>query len=443
MRSGNQDQEPGETLSCVTSLITRTLDGFGRVVLALDSRTNAYVKTEYEACSCSPNGREAKVSNPYLSGETPLFTVSEFDALGRVTRVTAPDGSATASSYAANTTTVTDPAGKRKKFTYDAFGKLTQVAEPDSNGNLTVLTDYTHDAAGRLLTVSMNGGAQTRAFAYNSYGQVTSATNPENGTVSYTYDGRLLISKTDAKYQVTNYEYDTYKRLTRIAPPNCTPCDEEKRFIYDSYPADPGEHTYGRLAAIEWGPPSASRYVTWSYVHTFGYTSQGQLTRSKLTRNETYLLNPEITNSVTLQADFTWTMQGEPASITYPSGTTWYYRFDSAGRPNGLGVPYGGLYVTNTAFNKAGQMTTLIDYAQTETRTYDPNTLQLTRIQVPGALDLSYVYPSAGANNGRIARFRTADFGLRIEPRAAPDRAWQSALRNLQSAVCRTGRRRR
>ena len=48
-------------------------------------------------------------------------------------------------------------------------------------------------------------------------------------------------------------------------------------------------------------------------------------------------------------------------------------------------------------------MTSLTAYGGSETRSYDPNTLQLTGIQVPGALELSYVYPAASANNGRIS----------------------------------------
>jgi RHS repeat-associated protein len=48
-------------------------------------------------------------------------------------------------------------------------------------------------------------------------------------------------------------------------------------------------------------------------------------------------------------------------------------------------------------------MTSLTAYGGSETRTYDANTLQLTGMQVPGALDLSYVYPAAGSNNGRIS----------------------------------------
>ena len=58
--------------------------------------------------------------------------------------------------------------------------------------------------------------------------------------------------------------------------------------------------------------------------------------------------------------------------------------------------------VAGTAFNKAGQMTSLTAYGGAETRTYDANTLQLTRIQAD-LLDLSYVYPAAGSNNGRIS----------------------------------------
>ena len=34
---------------------------------------------------------------------------------------------------------------------------------------------------------------QTRTFVYNTKGQLTSATNPQNGTVSYTYLGDGLV----------------------------------------------------------------------------------------------------------------------------------------------------------------------------------------------------------------------------------------------------------
>ena len=406
---------PPATLAPGYYTITRTLDGLGRVVLAQDSRTNAYVKYEYDACSCSPTGRQTKVSNPYNPNDpspnnVPKWTLTAYDALGRVTHVTAPDTSVSTTSFSGNTTTVTDPAGKRKKFTYDAFGNLTQVAEPDAQGDLNVLTNYTYDVAGRLRTVSMQKdpqNSQTRTFTYNIYGQLLSAINPENGAVTYTYDGNLVHSKTDAKGQTALFEYDNYQRLTRIHPPQGANYGYEKRFYYDSYEADPGEHIYGRLAAIEWGLPAYWTYYTDSYVHTFGYTAGGNLTRSKLAQTQTNS-QTQTTTTTTLEADFTWSEYGQLASTTYPSGRKVYYRFDSAGRPKGLDLygrwcptcqPSAAPYVADTTYNKAGQITA-IDNGGTEARTYD-DYFRLTRIQAQG-LDLSYAYPAAGQDTGRI-----------------------------------------
>ena len=80
---------------------------------------------------------------------------------------------------------------------------------------------------------------QTRTFVYapTTYSTVTlpalwltSATNPENGTVSYTYnaDG-TLASKTDANGNTETYTYDAYQRLTAIP-------DRHQTFTYDTCP---------------------------------------------------------------------------------------------------------------------------------------------------------------------------------------------------------------
>jgi YD repeat-containing protein len=57
-----------------------------------------------------------------------------------------------------NTVTVTDPAGKWKTFTMDAFGNLTKVVEPDSSQTNTsnqAATTYTYDALNHLIQVTM------------------------------------------------------------------------------------------------------------------------------------------------------------------------------------------------------------------------------------------------------------------------------------------------
>jgi len=54
--------------------------------------------------------------------------------------VIAADGSVTRYAYQGNSTTVTDPAGKWKTYTTDAFGNLTVVTEPRPGGGTNYLT---------------------------------------------------------------------------------------------------------------------------------------------------------------------------------------------------------------------------------------------------------------------------------------------------------------
>jgi len=62
-----------------------------------------------------------------------------------------------------------------------------------------------------------DGYTQPRTFQWSGT-DLVSATNPENGTVTYTYDGaHHVLSRTDAKGQGTGYSYDAYGRLTAVA----------------------------------------------------------------------------------------------------------------------------------------------------------------------------------------------------------------------------------
>ena len=61
-------------------------------------------------------------SAPYAPGAAEYWARYNYDGLGRTTQKELPDGSITHYSYAGNTVTVTDPAGKTKTFTIDALG---------------------------------------------------------------------------------------------------------------------------------------------------------------------------------------------------------------------------------------------------------------------------------------------------------------------------------
>jgi hypothetical protein len=51
--------------------------------------------------------------------------------------VTTLDGAVVTTSYSANTTTVTDQAGKTRRSSTDGLGRLIRVDEPDSSGKAT------------------------------------------------------------------------------------------------------------------------------------------------------------------------------------------------------------------------------------------------------------------------------------------------------------------
>jgi len=190
--------------------------------------------------------------------------------------------------------TVTDPAGKRKTFTMDAFGNLTKVVEPDASqtstaGNAT--TTYTYDVFNHLVTVSMprqmpagNTVTQTRSFYYQSGNNppgayLLSATNPENGTVNYTYntDGTLAW-KTDAKNQTLLYSYDGYGRLLQVQHTNPNdyngnpvPPTTIRTYTYDANPFDGtySQSAAGRLTTVQYNVSG-----TWLTQYTDNVNSQ-------------------------------------------------------------------------------------------------------------------------------------------------------------------------
>ena len=88
------------------------------------------------------------------------------------------------------------------------------VTEPNPAGG-TFISNYTYTPANQLTGVSMTRGnvTQTRTFVYNG-SDLTSAANPENGTVTYVYDNsRHVIRRTGAFGSQTVYTYDSRFRV--------------------------------------------------------------------------------------------------------------------------------------------------------------------------------------------------------------------------------------
>jgi len=227
------------------------LDGLGHVVKRTDLNdpdcpsSGDTTDTTYDGF-----GRVYQVSNPYCTKADTTYglTTYTYDALGRTVSVTASDGSKTTSDYFGISVTVKDPAGKSRKSGFDTFGRTTWVFEDPSGTDpqtANLFTAYAYDALDNLISVTQYGNnssnpARSRSFVHDSLSQLRSATNPENGTVYYSYDpnGNAFSRAAPAPNQTnpanllfTTYTFDVLNRLTAKAYSDTTP---SVQFIYDN-----------------------------------------------------------------------------------------------------------------------------------------------------------------------------------------------------------------
>jgi RHS repeat-associated protein len=223
----------------ITSSLNETsavvVDGLGRTSqtqLTSDPSGTTYTQIIYDAL-----GRKSEVYNPTRCSppttncgtETTWgYATTNYDALSRVTSVVEQDGSTVSTNYSAvPCTTVTDEAGNSRQSCADGLGRMTSVLEdPGSSPHLNYPTTYQYDVLGDLTNVTQNGSngayARVRTFAYDSLAHLTSATNPESGTITYAYDADSnVVAKTaplpnqtlTATVTTTN-SYDKLNRLT-------------------------------------------------------------------------------------------------------------------------------------------------------------------------------------------------------------------------------------
>ena len=196
------------------------------------------------------------------------------------------------------------------------------------------------------------------------------STNPENGTVTYTYDGaHHVLTRTDAKQQVTGYSYDVFGRLTAVAHyptgvTNGADPSQQVTYYYDTNPYnDPiANNTWGRLAAVAFGNACTGSMGSVGYMYMYGYNPAGRVTGQKM---RVTVNDPSPGNQSCIlytppdqTASYGWDNEGRMTSLTYPAFTT-TYSYNAMGQLAGMTDPAGDFSVSAT-FGTAGEMDSLV-----------------------------------------------------------------------------------
>ena len=291
----------------------------------LDTNETAGIRTEYRHYY-SGGYLYKLVSNPSggQNDSTPQgWTQTIFDQMGRVATTTSFQGSTpgnsawsgtslgsvttsygvgtpTGGSIAGQWVTTSDEALVTRTATTDALGRLVEVVEAPTG--LAYKTLYDYDVGDNLIGVYMAG--QSRNFTFDSLSRLRSATNPENGTIGYTYDADgNLLTRTQGGI-TTTLTYDSHDRLLTKTYTDNTPTVT---------------NTYGGCANGIGRLCSASNSVS---ATTYQYDPLGRATESTQT---------DATVPRTFQ--YAYNLAGSLDSVTYPSGREVTYGFDAAGRP--------------------------------------------------------------------------------------------------------------
>src|SRR5262249_44428944 len=179
-------------------------------------------------------------------------TVTTFDILDRVTKVTIPDNTTTTTSYdfapdrngrTRFRTTVIDANNVRKEMFRDVRSQITTVNEFNNGGATVFHTSYAYDPVRQITSITDDQGNVT-SVAYDLFGRRTAINSPDAGLTTSTYDlADNVIAKQTANLRAAGQQVTygfQFNRLTAI-----------------NYPAFPGNnvtYTYGAASQRQPGP---------------------------------------------------------------------------------------------------------------------------------------------------------------------------------------------
>jgi RHS repeat-associated protein len=317
-------------------------------------------------------GNVLQTSRPFFFvGGVKEWTFYTYDVLGRVLTTTFPDNTVSQEAYHGLTVTETNANNQTRTVTKNARGDVVSVTDA-----LSHTMTYTYDPLGELLTTTDALGNVVSA-TYDTRGRKVSSSDPDMGTWSYSYDTLSeLVSQTDAKGQTTTLAYDKLGRKTVRTEPDMT-----SQWQYDTAPMG-----IGRLASEQIAAGSGA-----GFERNFGYDSLG--------RPSEIAVSTGAANVYGFYA--TYDANGRISTVTYPSGSSVQYSYNSFGYSNQLadGASQQVLWTLNALDAEQHITQQTSGNGVVTTRGFDPTTGRLLSIAAGAGnavQNLSYTYDSLG-----------------------------------------------
>lgn len=303
--------------------VIRSFDALGRT---LRESTLHRWGDEYRnvAYAYEPRGLLKSESRPYMTSAS-LYAARDYDALGRLKKLTRPDGSIQEMTYwglfttsfsaampnvtAANSDCNAATKGEKRTEQRDALGNVIRVT--DACG---VITEYYYDSASNLRRIVGEKG-DSRLMEWDNYGHKTLEFSSDSGATRFTYDalGKLTLAVDVAWNGVTS---------------------EPRRYFYDDLGRLQTRYEPDLTSTWTWGTATGERGLLKQvggdngFARTYAYDAYARLKdviTSKSLDPQAETTDPDFVHSVSYDS------AGRVDTVTYPTGVAYKNSYDTAG----------------------------------------------------------------------------------------------------------------
>lgn len=408
------------TSTNVNATVTNTIGGVSRTSsysMNEDGMVDSYTNALGQTASMTFNTSNQPTKPSSITGIDGVSYSIIYDNMGNIEKISMPYGIIHEFDYNSYNDIIkyTNPLGKQTTYTY-INGNLTQIKTP--MGFQTNITRYPN---GLIHTVT-NPNNITVTYTYDSYGNITKIAAPLGIKTEYTHDiiGRVITTKNALDGVVTNF-YDNNDNLTKIIDAmNFTTLfgfdDNDNLETITNAESAVTTLTYNNLDLLQ---SESFNNKTTAYTYYPNGLLHTRTTPNGHTFNHSYDKDNKLTDDG--YATYTYYSNGRLKTVTR-NGKAIQYNYDNIGRVSSIvydGQTVGYVYDLNSniiqiqypnnkvvlyTYDDDNRLKTVEDWnGNITTYFYRPDGL-LTKEVLPNGVETLYSYDAAGRMNGQTTK---------------------------------------